>query len=104
MANSDLIYISSFSHYDSEAMKNLSSLIELMGNASTAAISMGKVKGLLSRLHKEDPKDINFGFSPNKDMSVSTVTLITNSPLTYYESNCFILKLNTENCTQTDED
>ncbi|XP_029569478.1 adhesion G protein-coupled receptor G3 isoform X1 [Salmo trutta] len=54
----------------SEAMKNLSSLIELMGNASTAAISMGKVKGFLSRLHKEDPKDINFGFSPDKDMSI----------------------------------
>uniref|UniRef100_A0A8C7FHB3 Adhesion G protein-coupled receptor G3-like n=1 Tax=Oncorhynchus kisutch TaxID=8019 RepID=A0A8C7FHB3_ONCKI len=54
----------------SEAMKNLSSLIELMGNASTAAISMGKVKGLLSKLHKDDPKDINFGFSPNKDMSI----------------------------------
>lgn len=63
-----------FSHYDSEAMKNLSSLTELMGNASTAAISMGKVKGFLSKLHKDDPKDINFGFSPDKDMSVSTVT------------------------------
>uniref|UniRef100_A0A4W5PR51 Uncharacterized protein n=1 Tax=Hucho hucho TaxID=62062 RepID=A0A4W5PR51_9TELE len=54
----------------SEAMKNLSSLTELMGNASTAAISMGKVKGFLSRLHKEDPKDIYFGFSPDKDMSI----------------------------------
>ncbi|XP_035608272.1 adhesion G protein-coupled receptor G3-like [Oncorhynchus keta] len=54
----------------SEAMKNLFSLTELMGNASTAAISMGKVKGLLSKLHKDDPKDINFGFSPDKDMSI----------------------------------
>ncbi|KAM9571117.1 adhesion G-protein coupled receptor G2-like [Salvelinus alpinus] len=54
----------------SEAMKNLSSLTKLMGNASTAAISMGKVKGFLSRLHKEDPKDINFGFSPDKNMSI----------------------------------
>ncbi|KAK6304364.1 hypothetical protein J4Q44_G00249500 [Coregonus suidteri] len=54
----------------SEAMKNLSFLTERIGNFSTATISMGKVKGFLSRLHKEDPKDINFGFSPNKNLSI----------------------------------
>lgn len=30
--------------------------------------------------------------------------MIINSPLTHYESNGFILKLNTENCTHIDED
>ncbi|CAB1330840.1 unnamed protein product [Coregonus sp. 'balchen'] len=42
---------------------------ELMGNTSTAAISMGKVKGLLCRLRKGNPKEIYFGFSRNKDMT-----------------------------------
>ncbi|XP_062325939.1 adhesion G-protein coupled receptor G2-like isoform X3 [Osmerus eperlanus] len=51
-------------------MNNLSSLLERMGNSTTAALSMGEVKGLLSRLPKEQPNKINFGFSSDKDMSI----------------------------------
>lgn len=53
-----------------EAMQNLSMLLARMENASTAAISMGEVKGLLSKLPVNNPQKINFGFSPIKDMMI----------------------------------
>lgn len=57
-------------YYHRAAMGNLSSLLSQMGNASTAAILMGNVKGLMKRLTKERQTDINIGFSPDSDMNV----------------------------------
>ncbi|KAJ7989081.1 hypothetical protein DPEC_G00315840 [Dallia pectoralis] len=54
----------------SGTMKNLSSLLNMMGEASTAGISLGDVKGIISKLDKVYPNKINFGFSATNGMSI----------------------------------
>ncbi|XP_029937740.1 adhesion G-protein coupled receptor G5-like [Myripristis murdjan] len=46
-----------------DVMKNLSSLLEKMGNVSTAAVSMGKIKGLIHKLPTKNQTKIFFGIS-----------------------------------------
>uniref|UniRef100_A0A3P8XHH6 G-protein coupled receptors family 2 profile 2 domain-containing protein n=1 Tax=Esox lucius TaxID=8010 RepID=A0A3P8XHH6_ESOLU len=54
----------------SVAMKNLSSLLNLMGNASSAAVSLGDVKGIISKLDKGNTKNLSFGLSSTNGLSI----------------------------------
>ncbi|XP_056151336.1 uncharacterized protein LOC130125985 [Lampris incognitus] len=51
------------------AMNNLISWLEKMGDAKTAAISVGAIRGMLMKLPPKNPKDIIFAFSPNTELS-----------------------------------
>ncbi|XP_071377834.1 adhesion G-protein coupled receptor G2-like [Centroberyx affinis] len=50
-----------------EVMESLPDLVKQMGNATTAAISAGDVKGLINKLPPKNQTDIIFGFSPGDD-------------------------------------
>ncbi|XP_051242375.1 adhesion G-protein coupled receptor G5 [Dicentrarchus labrax] len=47
-------------------MGNISSLLKLMGNALTAEITMGDIKGVISKLSREDPTNINVGITSDE--------------------------------------
>ncbi|XP_050934130.1 adhesion G-protein coupled receptor G2 isoform X1 [Lates calcarifer] len=51
-------------------MNKLSSLLELMGNCSTAAITMGDIKGLLTKLPSKNHSDIKNGITTSGDMRI----------------------------------
>lgn len=55
-------------------MNNISSLLEKMGNSSTAAITMGPIKGAIMKLSLQDQTDIKFGIETSGDMNVSCLT------------------------------
>ncbi|GLD74217.1 adhesion G protein-coupled receptor G3-like protein [Lates japonicus] len=52
-------------------MNTLSSLLEKMGNYSTAAITMGDIKGLLTKLPSKNHSDIKNGITTSGDMRVA---------------------------------
>ncbi|XP_015253823.1 PREDICTED: adhesion G-protein coupled receptor G2-like [Cyprinodon variegatus] len=43
-------------------MKNLSSIVDMMGNAQVATIEMGKISGVIQRLPQQNKTTINIGF------------------------------------------
>ncbi|KAF3844742.1 hypothetical protein F7725_007905 [Dissostichus mawsoni] len=50
-------------------MNNLSSLVDIMGNSSTASIRVGNISGVIARLPKENQTELNFGISASGDMN-----------------------------------
>ncbi|KAL0969173.1 hypothetical protein UPYG_G00223440 [Umbra pygmaea] len=73
----------------SEALNNLSLVSKQLGNASTAAISMGDVKGIVQILNENNTKDINYGISPKEGIYIvsSNSGLNTNFNRTIRVSN-----------------
>ncbi|KAI4804443.1 hypothetical protein KUCAC02_026072 [Chaenocephalus aceratus] len=51
-----------------KVMNNLSSLVDTMGNSSTASIRLGNISGVIARLPKENHTELNFGVSASGDM------------------------------------
>lgn len=51
-------------------MKNLNSLLEQMGNVSTAAIQMGGIFGVISKLPQQNQTKMDFGFTSAGDVKV----------------------------------
>ncbi|KAK1894351.1 Adhesion G-protein coupled receptor G4 [Dissostichus eleginoides] len=51
-------------------MNNLSSLVDIMGNSSTASIRVGNISGVIARLPKENQTELNFGISASGDMNM----------------------------------
>ncbi|MEQ2238240.1 hypothetical protein ILYODFUR_031150 [Ilyodon furcidens] len=51
-------------------MKNLSSVLDLMGNASTAAIKLGNITGVISRLPQQNQTNMDFGFHSSGDLMI----------------------------------
>ncbi|MED6239851.1 hypothetical protein ATANTOWER_012140 [Ataeniobius toweri] len=49
-------------------MKNLSYLLDLMGNARTAAIKMGNISGVISRLPQQNQTNMDFGLTSAGDV------------------------------------
>ncbi|MEQ2210453.1 hypothetical protein XENOCAPTIV_013672, partial [Xenoophorus captivus] len=51
-------------------MKNLSSVLDLMGNASTAAIKLGNITGVISRLPQQNQTNMDIGFHLSGDVMI----------------------------------
>ncbi|XP_014891138.1 adhesion G protein-coupled receptor G3-like [Poecilia latipinna] len=51
-------------------MKNLSFILDLMGNSSSAAIKMGNITGVMSRLPKQNQTVMDFGFQSSGDVMI----------------------------------
>ncbi|KAM4540347.1 adhesion G-protein coupled receptor G2-like [Fundulus diaphanus] len=51
-------------------MKNMSSILELMGNASVAAIKMGNITGVISKLPQQNQTIMDFGFESSGDVQI----------------------------------
>ncbi|XP_032404217.1 uncharacterized protein LOC116709664 isoform X2 [Xiphophorus hellerii] len=51
-------------------MKNLNSLLEQMGNVSTAAIQMGGISGVISKLPQQNQTKMDFGFTSAGDVKI----------------------------------
>ncbi|CAI5696853.1 unnamed protein product [Oreochromis niloticus] len=53
-----------------DVMKNLSFVLELMGNSSTARIKMGNVTGVIAKLSQKNQTNMNFAFTENADVKI----------------------------------
>ncbi|XP_007549282.2 adhesion G protein-coupled receptor G3-like [Poecilia formosa] len=51
-------------------MKNLSFILDFMGNSSSAAIKMGNITGVMSRLPKQNQTVMDFGFQSSGDVMI----------------------------------
>lgn len=51
-------------------MKNLSSIVDMMGNAQVATIEMGKISGVIQRLPQQNKTTINIGFDASGKVEV----------------------------------
>ncbi|XP_063764220.1 adhesion G-protein coupled receptor G2-like isoform X3 [Eleginops maclovinus] len=51
-------------------LMNISLLVKNMGNSSSASIKMGNISGLITRLPKTNPININFVLSNNRDINI----------------------------------
>ncbi|XP_023208482.1 uncharacterized protein LOC106699841 [Xiphophorus maculatus] len=51
-------------------MKNLNSFLEQMGNVSTAAIQMGGISGVISKLPQQNQTKMDFGFTSAGDVKI----------------------------------
>ncbi|CAI5696854.1 unnamed protein product [Oreochromis niloticus] len=53
-----------------DVMKNLSFVLELMGNNRTARIKMGNVTGVIAKLSQKNQTNMNFAFTENADVKI----------------------------------
>ncbi|XP_054894484.1 adhesion G-protein coupled receptor G2-like [Poeciliopsis prolifica] len=53
-----------------DIMKDLSSKLSLMGNASTAEIKMGNVTGVIAKLPKKNHTSMSFGFTSGRNVNI----------------------------------
>ncbi|XP_054894953.1 uncharacterized protein LOC129365643 [Poeciliopsis prolifica] len=51
-------------------MRNLNAYLEQMGNASTAAIQMGNIAGVISKLPQQNQTNMDFGFTSAGDVKI----------------------------------
>ncbi|KAM4540555.1 adhesion G-protein coupled receptor G2-like [Fundulus diaphanus] len=61
-------------------MNDLSSRLELMGNASTAELKMGNVTGVIAKLPKQNQTRIDFGFTSSGNVKI----LQESDPVVYF--------------------
>ncbi|XP_040917131.1 adhesion G-protein coupled receptor G2-like isoform X2 [Toxotes jaculatrix] len=66
-----------------ETMNTLSSVLKLLGNSRTAAISAGNVKGLLTKLPPQNNGSITVGVTASHDMTILKNTV--DSELNFYQ-------------------
>ncbi|XP_071355082.1 adhesion G-protein coupled receptor G5-like [Trachinotus anak] len=53
-----------------KVMNSLSSVLEQMGDVSTAAVTVGDIKGVLVKLPSKDHSDINYGITTSGDINI----------------------------------
>lgn len=54
-------------------MSNLASMQKTMGNSTTAAIQIGDIKGVITKLSRTDQTNINIGITTNTDFNVRSL-------------------------------
>lgn len=55
---------------DREVMRNLSTFLKMMGDATTASITIDNITGVMTKLLPNNPTNIRVGIATNGDMKV----------------------------------